>query len=169
MTSPRRQRKPRLARPFFFLATVALVAAGLGLGVKPGEAVTERIVVDPNTGVALSGFDPVAYFVDGKARLGRNEVEYDFSGAVWQFDNIGNRAAFAAHPEVYAPRYGGYDPIAIARGVATPGHPLIWLVSGQRLYLFYSPETRKAFAAYPERAVAEANRAWPRVRLGLVP
>jgi hypothetical protein len=56
-------------------------------------------------------------------------------GAVWRFRNEGNRAAFAEHPEVYLPRFGGYDAVAIARGVSVPGHPLFWTITGERLYL----------------------------------
>ena len=69
--------------------------------------------------------------------------------AVWRFRNEGNRAAFAEHPEVYTPRFGGYDPVAIARGASVPGHPLFWSVTGERLYLFYSAEARAAFLAEP--------------------
>lgn len=167
MTSARRERKARLPRALVLAASAVLLAAGAVLPTPRAAAMTDRIVVDPNTGLAISGFDPVAYFVDHLPRLGRSGLELDYADTVWRFDNIGNRAAFAAHPEVYMPQFGGYDPIAIVRGAGTPGHPLIWLVSGQRLYLFYSVETRDAFAANPERAFVEAERAWPRVRHGL--
>src|SRR5207244_12096850 len=84
-------------------------------------ATTERVVVDRHTGLALYGVDPVAYFTERKPVPGRPEFEYSYAGAVWRFDNEGNRAAFAADPDVYMPRYGGYDPVGISRGLATPG------------------------------------------------
>jgi YHS domain-containing protein len=137
---------------------------------RPAEAATtERIVVDPNRGLALNGFDPVAYFTDAKALMGRGELEYAFAGATWRFRNEGNRAAFIENPEVYIPAFGGYDPIAVARGVGTPGHPQIWLVVGERVYLFYDSEARKAFSADPASVAAEAERKWPRVLLTLTP
>ena len=80
-------------------------------------------------------------------------------GAVWRFRNEGNRAAFADHPEVYMPRFGGYDPVAIARGASVPGHPLFWAVTGERLYLFYSAEARATFLADPGRIIDAARRA----------
>jgi hypothetical protein len=55
-------------------------------------------------------------FTEGKALFGRPELELNLDGAVWRFSNEGNRGAFAKHPEVYSPRFGGYDPVAIGRG-----------------------------------------------------
>ena len=107
-------------------------------------ATTEQIVVDRHSGLAISGFDPVAYFIDGTAVPGKDEFEHTFAGVVWRFRNEGNRAAFVADPELYMPRFGGYDPVAVARGVAVPGDPRLWLMSDERLYLFYSPEARDA-------------------------
>ena len=103
-----------------------------------------------NTGLAISGFDPVAYFTDGAPTPGKGEFEYRWAGAVWRFRNEGNRSAFIADPDVYMPRFGGYDPVGVARGVGVPGDPQIWLVTGERLYLFYTPAAREAFAGDTE-------------------
>ena len=110
-------------------------------------ATTELIVVDRNSGLAISGFDPVAYFVDGVATPRQGRLEASFAGAVWRFRNEGNRAAFMADPEVYMPRFGGYDPVGVARGVAVPGDPRLWVLFGERLYLFSTPEGRERFVA----------------------
>ena len=59
---------------------------------------------------------------------------------------------------------GGYDPVAIGRGRGVQGHPLIWAVAGQRLYLFYSEQTRASFLADPGRIFDTAERKWPDVR-----
>lgn len=84
-------------------------------------------------------------------------------GPVWRFRNAGNRAAFVAHPEVYMPRFGGYDPVAIARGVSVPGYPPFWAVVSERLYLFYDASTRTAFLADPGRIIAATTRKWSAV------
>jgi hypothetical protein len=165
MTSARRQRKFPFGRQ---LLAVPVLLAVLCLGAWNGAAsTTERVVVDRLTGLALSGFDPVAYFTDAQPLLGREDVELGYGGAVWRFRNAGNRAAFAADPQVYLPRFGGYDPISIARGVNVPGHPQIWLISGQRLYLFSTRKARDAFMAQPDAAIAIAERKWPEVVRGL--
>jgi hypothetical protein len=126
-------------------------------------APNDPIVVNPHSGLAISGFDPVAYFVDAKPEVGRPNLELRLDDTVWRFRNEGNRAAFAEHPEVYAPRFGGYDPVAIARGASVPGNPVFWAVTAERLYLFYSAEARTAFLADPGAIIERATRKWPEV------
>ncbi|MBI3703242.1 MAG: hypothetical protein HY244_05150 [Rhizobiales bacterium] len=126
-------------------------------------ATADPMVVNSDTGLAMSGFDPVAYFTEGKPKFGRPDTELTLSGAVWRFRNEGNKAAFTDHPEVYSPRFGGYDPVAVARGASVPGHPLFWVVVGGRLYLFYDAKARAAFVAEPGRIIESAERKWPAV------
>ena len=159
MTAARRQRKSRRELIFF------LVLAGAGLTSPVGRlsfaATTERIVSDPSSGLAISGFDPVAYFTDAGPRLGGSDFELSFAGVVWRFRNEGNRAAFVANPEVYMPRFGGYDPISVARGASAPGHAELWAIAEERLYLFYSAAARDTFAGDPGSAIGAAERSWP--------
>ena len=160
MTAARQQRKSPLTLAW------ALALAVLGGFLAPAAiwaAPNDRIVVDAHTGLAISGFDPVAYFTEAKPKFGRPDLELRLDAAVWRFQNEGNRAAFAEHPEVYTPRFGGYDPVAITRGQSVPGHPLFWAVTGERLYLFYSAAARAAFLADPGRIVETAERKWPEV------
>jgi YHS domain-containing protein len=149
-----------------------LAAAGLALAfVAPVSvaATTEMIVVDWNTGLAIGGYDPVAFFTDGKPMEGSAEFEFRYGGAIWRFCNIGNRDAFADRPDVYMPRFGGYDPTSVARGVATAGNPNVWLVAGRRLFLFYDHDSLEKFVADPDRLLAEADREWPAVTRTLSP
>jgi len=145
------------------LAAIAVLIVGI---IPPGQsraAASGPVVANAQTGLAISGFDPVAYFTDKQPRFGRSDLELRLGGAVWRFSNPGNRAAFEENPEVYRPRFGGYDPVAIARGASVPGHPLFWAVTAERLYLFYSAETRDKFRADPGRIIAAAERKWPAV------
>jgi hypothetical protein len=168
MTAARQERKSRTA----IVAAVAFsLAWAASLGMFPaagGAATTEMVVVNRHTGLAIDGFDPVAYFIDAGPKAGRGDLELRFGGATWRFRNEGNRAAFAADPDVYAPRFGGHDPVAMGRGASTPGHPELWLIHGRRLYLFYSAEARAAFARDPAGAIDAAERNWPDVQRTLV-
>jgi len=67
------------------------------------------------------------------------------------------------------PQYGGYDPLGVARGVAVAGNPAVWLIAGERLFLFYDDARRGTFAADPERVTGSADRKWPEVRQALTP
>jgi hypothetical protein len=157
MTAARRSRKRHV-----YLAVLALAFSGLASA--PDAATTERVVVDRHTGLALYGIDPVAYFTDKKPVAGRPDVELTYAGAVWRFGNEGNRAAFAADPEVYMPRFGGYDPVGISRGLATPGYPALWVLHDERLYLFYTADARAAFIANPSVVIAAAAARWSTVK-----
>jgi hypothetical protein len=167
MTTPRRRRK---VSPLYLVAGLAAAIFGAFVGSRAIEAATtELTVTDHNTGLAIHGFDPVAYFADRAAAPGTDEFECILAGIVWRFRNSGNRAAFLANPDVYMPRFGGYDPVAVARGVAVAGHPQLWLIAGDRLYLFHTAAAREEFAADPERISATADRRWASVQSQLTP
>ena len=159
MTARRQETNHKRRRPAFIALFCGLVAASVAQG-----ATTERLVTDRFTGLAIGGFDPVAYFTDSGPLAGREDFEAARGGAVWRFRNEGNRAVFLAHPEVYSPQFGGYDPIDVGRGVALAGNPKFWLIAGKRLFLFGRPESRDAFAADPVRFARAARQRWPAVR-----
>ena len=166
MTAARQKRKQYCAW--------ILAAGGLALSLSvaaPGSiaATTEQIVVDWHTGLAIGGYDPVAFFTDGKPMTGSADFEFHYGGAIWRFSNVGNREAFAARPDIYMPQFGGYDPTGVARGVAVSGNPNVWLISGQRLFLFYDHAGLEKFAADTDRVIAEAERKWPAVVRTLSP
>jgi hypothetical protein len=147
-----------------------MLGLAVGLNRPPASAATtERLVVDRHTGLALYGFDPVAYFTDAEPLVGRPQFELSFAGAVWRFRNEGNQAAFRDRPDVYMPGFGGYDVLAVGRGVAVPANPHNWLVMDGRLYLFESPAARHAFVADPGTALGAAQARWPEVLKTLVP
>ena len=122
-----------------------------------------------HTGLAIGGYDPVAFFTDGRPVAGSANFELRYGGAIWRFRDVGNRDAFAAQPEIYMPKFGGYDPIGVTRGVAVAGNPNVWLISGERLYLFYDRARLEKFAGDADRLSAEAERKWPDVMRALSP
>ncbi|HLL26863.1 MAG TPA: YHS domain-containing (seleno)protein [Xanthobacteraceae bacterium] len=132
-------------------------------------ATTELVISDPLTGIALYGFDPVAYFVDREARKGLPGFELKHAGLVWRFRNEGNRAAFAEHPGDYMPRFGGYDPLGVARGVPAAGYPSLFAIHDNQLLLFANEENRTAFLAGPDAMLDAAEATWPKVIRQLVP
>lgn len=163
--------KSRRNRARFGPAAAALVAGltvvlagAIGAGAQE-ELPSRFILVDPHSGLAMGGYDPVAYFVDRRPRQGRGRLELVWSGVTWRFVNEGNRAAFAAAPQVYAPRFGGFDARLAADGVWAQGDPTVWAIHRQRLFLFFSPARRFAWLSAPERFVERAERHWEE-RLG---
>ncbi|CAN7763094.1 YHS domain-containing (seleno)protein [Bradyrhizobium sp. LjRoot220] len=166
MTAERQERygwRPGLA----IFAILAGFFVALCLDFTALAATTERVVVNRYSGLAIEGFDPVAYFTDSAAVQGAPDFEAAEAGAVWRFRNEGNRASFVTHPEIYGPQFGGYDPFDLARGVTYAGNPRFWVVTGQRLYLFGREENRDAFKKDPPRFLKDATARWPRLKQSL--
>jgi hypothetical protein len=140
MTAQRQQRNG-LSRQLAVIAQVMALLAGFWTAFPNPAArasTTERVVVNRFSGLAIEGFDPVAYFTENQPVLGLPDFEAAQAGAVWRFHNEGNRASFMAHPEIYGPQFGGYDPVDVARGVpAIPAFSRLpasgFICSGSRL------------------------------------
>ena len=160
MTARRQENKGRYLR----IAPVTVLAVAIGMAgpaVSAWAAVTERAVVNRYSGLAIDGFDPVAYFTDAEPAKGEAGIEASAGGAVWRFRNEANRAVFLAHPDIYGPRFGGYDPVDVSNGKVIAGRAQLWLISGERLYLFSREENRSAFAADAEGIARRADGQWP--------
>jgi YHS domain-containing protein len=100
----RTERRPRVRKLFLLL-----IAAGLAMSVMaaPVRAAEHPVNTDRN-GVAVKGYDTVAYFTAGKPIKGNPDITYKWHGAIWQFSTEHNRELFKNAPEKYAPQYGGY-------------------------------------------------------------
>ncbi|ACL56678.1 YHS domain-containing (seleno)protein [Methylobacterium nodulans] len=127
-------------------------------GAGPHSPLPPLFAVDPLSGLALRGYDPVSYALGEWPVPGRAAYELAWAGLAWRFAGPANRAAFARDPEIYAPRLGGYDPVGIAEGRFVDADPLVALHRSGRLYLFRN-EARRAAADAVVIAAAEAR--WP--------
>ena len=137
-------------------------AAPLPPGLPELPSLGETMQRDNHTGLALSGFDPVAYFLSDAAMPGLPAYELMHDGAVWRFASAANRDAFREAPEVYTPRFGGFDASGVADGRAVDADPHRFAVIGAKLYFFRNDENRRRFLA--EAALqAKAQQRWPAV------
>ncbi|HUG62449.1 MAG TPA: YHS domain-containing (seleno)protein [Methylomirabilota bacterium] len=141
----------------------AIAALSSAVFAPPSRALSDRILHDSYTGIAIGGFDPVAYFLEGRAAPGDPALEVVWGGAYWRFANPGNAAAFEDAPSVYAPAYGGYGVVGIARGVPQPGDPRLFAVYRNRLFFFYALDDLRAFRDDPGPLIAAADDFWPRI------
>jgi YHS domain-containing protein len=93
---------------FSVVMVVVLAGVGLFIWVQTTTAVVSKRVNTDEFGVAILGYDTVAYHAEGRPVKGKSEFSYSWNDAVWHFASAENRDLFAADPERYAPRYGGY-------------------------------------------------------------
>jgi YHS domain-containing protein len=88
------------------IAAVFLFAQALPTQVQAGSS--KNKVNTNSLGVAIKGYDTVAYFTEGKAVKGKKEFEYEWQDAKWRFSSAANRDKFVANPQAYVPQYGGF-------------------------------------------------------------
>ena len=145
------------------LAFGATFSIALMVGCVPALA-TDPVNTGYFGGVAIKGYDPVAYFTDGRAMKGSEEFSYDWLGTPWQFASAAHRALFIGDPTKYAPQYGGYCVGEVVHKGATINiDPEAWAIIDGKLYLSYSKKFMEKFKAHPSDFLAKADANWPAV------
>jgi YHS domain-containing protein len=144
--------------PAWLLA--CLFALALLVGATPADAG----VINASSGVAIKGYDPVAYFEQERAMPGSPAYRYTWGGVVWRFASDDNRKKFIADPDKYAPQYGGYCAYAVAKGTTADVDPTVWSVVDGKLYLNQSEKVRKLWVRDILGYIEEADANWPKIR-----
>ena len=111
-------------------------------------------------GVAIHGHDPVAYFVEGKAVMGKSEHSTTVSAATYWFASEANQQLFKADPAKYEPQYGGYCAYGVAQGVKPDIDPTAFRIVDGKLYLNLSPAVQKRWQADIPGFIDRANQNW---------
>ena len=114
-------------------------------------------------GQAIGGYDPVAYFTEGKPVEGSGDYTAKWKGADWRFASAANRDMFVAAPEKYAPQYGGYCAYAVAQNSTAKIDPTAWAIVNGKLYLNYSHDIQKTWIANRDAFIVAADKNWPSV------
>jgi len=131
--------------------TVVLFSIGTNAAEKP---------VYVGKGAAVSGYDTVAYFTQGKAVKGKKNISIKHLGETWRFSSEQNKAMFLASPEKYSPQYGGHCAFAMANGKLVSTDPKAFTVVDDRLYLNYSLSVRKRWSKDIPGYIADADENW---------
>jgi YHS domain-containing protein len=148
-----------------FLST-ALLAAAAALP-RPALAYDENspseLNVDAN-GLALQGYDPVAYFSASGPARGESQFSAKHQGATYWFVSAANRDAFVANPGRYAPAFGGFCAMGVALEKKLDGDPQAWRVVDGRLYLNVNKDVQKRWLDDVPGNLAKANKNWPTLK-----
>jgi YHS domain-containing protein len=152
-------------QPNLIIATIAIFSSALLAGCKaPGTATANGAGVDhffkSENGLALKGYDPVAYFIEGKPTEGRGELEAEWKGAKWHFASAQNRELFLRTPEKYAPQYGGYCAWAVSHGYTAKGDPEAWKIVEGKLYLNYNQEVKAKWEQDIPALISKGDENW---------
>lgn len=143
------------------LSRRTLLATGAALIATPSFAAQPRVY--SNKKGAINGFDPVAYFKQGKPVEGNRGFSSSYDGATFYFASPQNKATFDANPAKYAPQYGGYCAWAVSKGYTAKTDPNAWTIYDGKLYLNYSTSIRDKWNVDKPTNVKRANTNWPKV------
>lgn len=116
------------------------------------------------TELAIYGYDPVAYFSEGKPVEGRAEYTAVHDGATWRFASTAHRDRFAADPAAYAPQYGGFCAFGVAGDYKVKVDPTAWRIVEGKLYLNYDARVQRRWVADIPGFIAKAGVNWPGLR-----
>ena len=114
-------------------------------------------------GVAMQGFDPVAYVVEHAATRGVADYTSTYKGSVFRFKNAANRDVFIANPEKFAPQYGGYCAFGASRGYKAAVSPDAFSVVDGKLYLNYNAEVKAMWTKDAPGYIDKADAQWAAV------
>ena len=112
-------------------------------------------------GIAIQGYDPVAYFTDSKPLKGDSQFSYRWRDSLWLFTSAQHRDLFAKNPEQYAPQYGGYCAYGVSEGHTVDIDPAAWKIIQGKLYLNYDNSVQRRFLKEPEGRIRRADQNWP--------
>lgn len=114
-------------------------------------------------GVAIDGFDPVAYFEDHKAVKGLPSLSHVYKGSTFLFASPAHLAVFVQMPERFAPQFGGFCAYGIAEGVKAKSEGEVWEIVAGKLYLNYDSTIQRKWMNGKEVLIREAEAKWPQV------
>ncbi len=111
-------------------------------------------------GVAIRGYDTVAYFTESRAVPGNPDYSYTWRDAHWYFSSPENRDLFVENPRAFAPRYGGFCSGAMALGRKSKSDPTAWKIIDGKLYLAFEQKDIEEFAETADRSIPTADKNW---------
>ena len=130
--------------------------------ITPGMAFDK--INKSNNGIAIKGYDPVAYHTEDRAVKGNKNFSYKWNDAEWYFASAENLDLFAANPERYAPQYGGYWAASLSAAGRVAGvDPEAFKIIDGKLYLNWSKKLADNFEKNAAEDVRKASENWAKI------
>jgi len=140
-----------------------LFPAIIALAALAGTVQAQHYVNVDGKGVALKGYDPVAYFTDNRPVKGKPAFAASHNGATYHFSSAEHQAMFEADPEKYAPQFGGFCAFAVSKGSVAPIDPAAFQIYDGHLLLQNSSYVLKLFNKDKEGNYKAAVANWPKI------
>ncbi len=114
--------------------------------------------------LAIHGYDSVAYFDEGRARVGKAAFTVKHDDAAYRFVSEANKKKFESNPRRYAPQYGGYCAYGVAVSAKFDGDPTLYRIVDDKLYFNLNPDIQKQWQKDIAGNIAKANRNWTEIK-----
>jgi YHS domain-containing protein len=137
--------------------SAVIISSSLFLLSETIQAKPANLNVD---GVAIDGYDSVAYFTLGRAVKGSADHQHEWMGAKWNFSTAEHQTLFAENPEKYAPQYGGFCAFAMSKGSKAGASPVVWSIVGDRLYLNFNKQVQSIWTKNSATLTKQADNKW---------
>lgn len=111
-------------------------------------------------GIAINGYDPVAFFSEDAAVRGSDKYIHEWNGVTWHFKSAENRDSFKLNPEKYAPQFGGYCAYGVSEDHKSPTEPEAFTIVNDKLYLNYNMNVRKMWRKDTGSRIATGEKNW---------
>ncbi len=121
----------------------------------------QSIKYSGKNGVAIKGYDPVAYFNQQNAVEGNDKYTTEWSGSKWKFVSQNNLDSFKTAPEKYVPQYGGFCAYGTSENHLSPTDPKAWTIAGGKLYLNYNSDVKQLWIKDTASRIKAADGYWP--------
>ena len=136
--------------------SVVLTLAAALAAKAPVEAVNKN-----GEGIAIKGYDPVAYFTKAEPVKGSAQFAHHWMGATWWFATAEDRDLFVKDPDKCSPQFGGYCSWAVSNNNTADIDPTARKIVDGKLYLNYSKSVQKMWEKDLNKRIEDANRNWP--------
>ncbi len=111
-------------------------------------------------GLAMQGYDPVAYFKTNEAIKGKKEIAHSNDGITYHFSSEENKALFIQNPSKFQPQYGGFCSYGMSEGYEAPVDPTAFTIVDEKLYLNYSHNVKQDWLKNKKERIEKANGFW---------
>jgi YHS domain-containing protein len=138
-----------------------LTVFALATGSRAADNAGKSLVLKTRDGLAIEGYDPVAYFTDMKPVRGKAKISSEHEGARYLFASAEHKALFDANPAKYAPAYGGYCGYAASINRLSPVSPDWWQIEDGKLILQHNKKAFDLFNKELKENVVKADANWP--------
>ena len=144
-----------------FLLIAAVMSASWLSSAAADSSTAPVAPVNTTDGLALKGYDPVAYFTEGQPTKGADQYSFPWKGVTYRFAAAENLQRFKADPEKYLPQYGGYCAYAMSLDRIADIDPFRWAIVDGKLYLNNGFIAQDLWSLNKSGNIASADHNWP--------